>query len=194
MRPDIARRRELFDLAVRFVEPHKLVFVDESAARTHMTRLYGRSEGGGRCVDFVPAGHWQTFTMTGAIRASGVVRAASLLGAGAMDGELFLAWVEQSLAPSLSPGDVVVMDNLSCHKVAGVEEAIEKVDASVWYLPPYSPDRNPIEKAWSKIKAFLRRTQAATAQELEAAVAAALDSVTPQDCLAFMQSCGYGEA
>lgn len=194
MRPDVARRREMFELAIRFVDPGKLVFIDESSARTHMTRLYGRSEGGSRCVDFVPAGHWQTFTMTGAIRASGLVREASLLGEGAMDGELFLAWVEQSLAPSLSPGDVVVMDNSSCHKVAGVEEAVEKVGASVWYLPPYSPDLNPIEKAWSKVKAFLRRAGAATPQELEAAVAAALNSVTSQDCLAFMQSCGYGEA
>ncbi len=184
-------------MAIRFVDPRKLVFVDESAARTHMTRLYGRSEGGSRCVDFTPAGHWRTFTMTGAIRASGVVREASLLGKGAMDGDLFLAWVEQGLAPTLSPGDVVVMDNLSSHKVGGVEAAIEAVGAvgaSVWCLPPYSPDRNPIEKAWSKVKTHLRQAQAGTAQELEAAVAAALDSVTPQDCLAFMQSCGYGEA
>ena len=129
--------------------------------------------------------------MLAAIRASGLVAEASALGEGAIDGGLFLAWVEQALVPTLSPGDVVVMDNLNCHKVAGVERAVEAAGASVWYLPPYSPDMNPIEKAWSKVKAFLRRVGAATAGTLERAVAHALASVTTADCLAFIESCGY---
>src|SRR5690606_35104275 len=112
-------------------------------------------------------GHWKNYTMLAAMRAGGVVRRASLLGEGAMDGAMFLQWVRSCLAPSLRRGDVVVMDNLNCHKVAGVEEAIEAAGASVWYLPPYSPDLNPIEKLWSKVKAWLRGAQAATVEELE---------------------------
>jgi hypothetical protein len=156
LRPDVARKRELFAIARRFVDADRFVWLDESAARCHMTRLYGWSEGGSRCVDFTPAGHWKNQTMLAAMRSSGVVAAASLLADEPMTGSLFVAWARQSLAPALKPGDVVVMDNLNCHKVAGVEEAIEAAGASVWYLPPYSPDLNPIEKAWSKVKAFLR--------------------------------------
>ena len=156
-----------------------------------MTRLYGRSVGGSRCVDYTSGGHWRNYTMLAAMRAGGVVRRASLLGEGAMDGAMFLQWVRSCLAPSLRRGDVVVMDNLNCHKVAGVEEAIEAAGASVWYLPPYSPDLNPIEKLWSKVKAWLRRAQAATVEELEAAVGAALDAITPAECVNYLRSCGY---
>ena len=187
----MARRRTLFGLAAGLVSPGKLVFLDESGARTHMTRLYGRSRGGDRCVDYTSGGHWKAYTMLAALRATGIIRHASLLGEGAMTGELFLAWVRQRLAPSLLPGDVVVMDNLNCHKVPGVEAAIEAAGASLWYLPPYSPDLNPIEKAWSKVKAQLRRACAATAEQLHDAVGAALDAVSPADCRAFIQSCGY---
>ena len=156
-----------------------------------MTRLYGRSAGGSRCVDHAPGGHWRSYTMLAAIRSTGVVRAASLLGAGAMEGAVFREWARTRLAPALRRGDVVVMDNLNCHKVAGVEEAVEAAGASVWYLPPYSPDMNPIERAWSKVKASLRRASASTEEELSAAVAAALDAVTPADCRAFIRGCGY---
>jgi hypothetical protein len=191
LRPDVARKRELFAIARRFVDADRFVWLDESAARCHMTRLYGWSEGGSRCVDFTPAGHWRTYTMLAAMRSNGVVAEASLLADEAMTGDLFVAWARQSLAPTLSSGDVVVMDNLNCHKVAGVEEAIEAAGASVWYLPPYSPDLNPIEKAWSKVKAFLGDHEAATPEELEAAVGEALASVTAEDCLGFLRSCGY---
>ena len=176
------------------VEPSAFVWLDESSARCDMTRLYGRSAGGSRCVDYTPAGHWKSHTMLGAMRVDGVVAEASLLVDEPMTGSLFLSWVEQSLVRTLRPGDVVVMDNLNCHKVAGVEEAIERVGASVWYLPPYSPDLNPIEKLWSKVKARLRRIAAETAEGLAMAVKVALDGVTPSDCLAFVTSCGYGEA
>lgn len=185
------RRRTNFRLASGLIDPKKLVFIDESGARTDMTRLYGRSAGGSRCVDYTSGGRWKSYTMLAAMRAGGVVRRASLLGEGAMDGAMFLQWVRSCLAPSLRRGDVVVMDNLNCHKVAGVEEAIEAAGASVWYLPPYSPDLNPIEKLWSKVKAWLRRAQAATAEELEAAVGAALDAVTPVECVNYLRSCGY---
>lgn len=129
--------------------------------------------------------------MLAAIRASGVVRQASLLGEAAMNGPLFLQWIKTRLCPTLSPGDVVVMDNLSSHKVTGVEKAIEAVGASLWYLPAYSPDLNPIEKMWSKIKAWLRRTTAGSFEELEVAVGAALDAVTPNECVNYLRSCGY---
>ena len=167
------------------------MFLDESGARTDMTRLRGRSRGGERCVDFASGGRWKTYTMLAAIRTTGVVADASLVGHGAMDGELFLAWVQERLCPTLSEGDVVVTDNLGSHKVAGVEAAIEAAGASLWYLPAYSPDLNPIEKAWSKVKAFLRRANARTEEALFAAAGSALDSVTSDDCISFMHSCGY---
>ena len=180
-----------FGIARRLVEPDRFVFLDESGARTDMTRLHGRSRGGERCIDFASGGQWKTYTMLAAIRTSGVVKDASLVGPGAMNGELFLEWVRTRLCPTLSPGDVVVMDNLGSHKVAGVEDAVEAAGAAVWYLPPYSPDLNPIEKAWSKVKASLRRAGARSEQGLYAAVGAALDGVTPENCMAFMRSCGY---
>lgn len=156
-----------------------------------MTRLYGRCQGGGRCRDTTGGGHWQTVTMLTAIRQEGVVHEASVICRGAITGELFLAWVQQALVPCLEPGDVVVMDNLSAHKTPAVEAAVEAAGASVWYLPAYSPDYNPIEKMWSKVKAWLRRVAAGTAQTLEEAVAAALAAVTAEECSNYFRSCGY---
>ena len=190
-RPDVAARRLNFSIARRFVDPASLVFLDESGATTHMTRLYGRSPVGERCVDHTPHGHWKTLTMLSAIRLSGVVREATVLVEGAMNAPTFLAYTEQLLAPSLLPGDVVVMDNLASHKVAGVAEAIEAAGASVWYLPPYSPDFNPIEKLWSKVKAWLRRAMARGVEALTNAFADALRAVTPEECRNYFRSCGY---
>jgi len=123
-RPDVIERRRNFDLARRFLSPDQLVFLDESGAKTNMTRLYGRSMKGGRCNDHAPNGHWQTVTLLSAIRGEGVIEDATVVVDGAMDGPIFLSYVEQCLVPSLQPGDVVVMDNLAAHKVKGVREAI----------------------------------------------------------------------
>lgn len=172
---------------------NQLVFLDESGAKTNMTRLYGRARVGERCVDHTPHGHWKTMTMLSAIRSEGVIEDATVVVDGAMDGATFLSYVEQCLVPSLRPGEVVVMDNLSSHKVKGVREAIEAAGCDLWYLPPYSPDYNPIEKLWSKVKAWLRRVSADTFDTLSDAVAAALRAVAPDECGNYFTSCGYGE-
>ena len=178
-------------IARRFVEPERFVFLDESGARTNMTRLYGRAPVGARCRFHTPHGHWKTSTMLSAIRATGVVREATLLLDGPMNATVFRGYVEQMLAPTLSPGDVVVMDNLAAHKVKGVAEAIDAVGADLWYLPPYSPDLNPIERAWSKAKTWLRRVAAGTPDALTQAVATALARVTAHECRAYINGCGY---
>ena len=191
-RDDVRRRRANFALARRFVDPGRLVFLDETGVRTDMTRRYGRSLGGSRCVDSEPAGHWRTTTLIGAMRASGPVPGAAVTLDGATTGDAFLAYVRDFLAPALSPGDVVVMDNLSAHRVAGVAEAVGAAGANVWHLPAYSPDLNPIEKLWAKLKATLRRARAATAEALSDAIDAALASVTSGECVNYLRSCGYG--
>ena len=141
-----------------------LVFVDESGASTQMTRRYGRSPVGRRLVSPVPQGHYQTTTMIAAVRLKGPQ--APWLFEGAMDGELFLAWVKQGLAPVLQPEDVVILDNLSTHKVAGVQAAIEATGAKLEYLPPYSPDFNPIENLWSKVKQGMKSRNPRNARQL----------------------------
>ncbi len=180
-------------IARRFVDPGSFVFLDESGAKTNMTRLYGRSPIGERCVDHTPDGHWKTMTMLSAIRLDGVSQGATVVVDGPMDAATFLAYTQQFLAPSLRPGDVVVMDNLSSHKGAGIREAIEAAGADLWYLPPYSPDLNPIEKLWSKVKAWLRRVSAKTFDALNDAIADALRAVHPTECPNYFQACGYGE-
>ena len=187
----MVERRRNFGIAQRFVNRKQLVFLDESGAKTNMTRLYGRALGGARCVDHAPHGHWKTITMLCAIRAEGVMKDATVVVNGAMNSMTFLAYVEQFLVPALRPGDVVVMDNLASHKIAGVREAIEAVGCDLWYLPPYSPDLNPIEKLWSKVKAWLRRVSAATFDTLSDAIADALNTVDSQECSNYFRSCGY---
>ena len=191
LRPGARARRRNFALARRFVPRGKLLWLDETGVRTHMARRYGRSRGGSRCVGHGPAGHWRARTLLGVVRESGVVRPASLLVEGAMTGEPFLEWVRRMPAAALSPGDVVVMDNPSAHKVAGVEGAVASAGAGVWHLPPQGPDLNPIEKVWSKVKAHLRRAEAGD-EGLDGAVAAALDAVTPEHCRNHAVACGYG--
>ena len=140
------------------------MFLDETWATTNMARRYGRAPRGQRVVDAVPHGHWRTTTVVAALRAEGIV--APLVLDGAIDGPAFLAYVEQFLAPALRPGDVLVMDNLGSHKVAGVREAVEARGASLLHLPPYSPDLNPIEMAFAKLKALLRSEAARTVEAL----------------------------
>ena len=192
-RPDVVQRRHNFAIARRFAEPDRFVFLDESGAQTDMTRLYGRAPIGERCVDRVPHGHWKTMTMLSAIRFNGVIQDATVVFDGPMNSATFLAYTRQCLAPSLRCGDIVVMDNLSSHKAVGVRQAIEAVGADLWYLPPYSPDLNPIEKFWSKVKAWLRRIGAKTFDTLTVAIGDALKAVQNNECNNYFKSCGYGD-
>ena len=169
-----------------------LVFIDESGAKTSMTRLYGRAFGGKRAVDTTPHGHWSTTTMISALRFDGST--ADMVLDGATDGAAFLAYVREILTPSLRRGDIVVMDNLAAHKMPAVTEAIEACGAEVRFLPPYSPDFNPIEKMWSKIKAHLRKVKARTKETLWQAIGEALKKVTASDALGWFESCGYIQA
>ena len=166
----------------------KLVFVDESGANTQMTRRYGRSPVGERLVGSVPQGHYQTTTLVAAVRLKGAQ--APCLFEGAMDGEMFLAWVKEGLAPELESGDIVVLDNLATHKVAGVKEAIEAVGARVEYLPPYSPDFNPIENLWSKVKQILKSRSPRTRRQLYNAAGSAFAAITIADCQGFFLNAG----
>jgi transposase len=167
----------------------RLVFVDESGANTQMTRRYGRCPVGQRLVCPVPQGHYQTTTMIAAVRLKGPQ--APWLFDGPMDGELFLAWVKRGLVPVLPRDDVVILDNLSTHKVAGIREAVMDAGARLEYLPPYSPDFSPIENLWSKVKQGVKSRDPRNPSQLFRAAAAAFDTVTPQDCHGFFLHAGY---
>ena len=188
-REDVAAAREEWFEGELDLDPLKLVFVDETAISTKMARRFGRAPQGERCRASVPFGHWKTKTLIAALRFDRID--APMTIDGALDGASFLAWVEQVLAPTLSTGDVVVMDNVRTHKVAGVRKAIEARGANVLYLPPYSPDFNPIEKPFSKIKSILERIAARTVDALQAAVGEALRSFTPNECMNYFASSGY---
>jgi transposase len=188
----VAQARRAWAEAAPKLDPAKLVFLDETWATTAMTRARGRCPRGERLVCPVPHGRWRTTTFLCGLRADGLV--APLVLDGAVDGPAFLAWVEQSLAPSLRPGDTVVADNLGSHKVAGVREAIEARGASLLYLPPYSPDLNPIELAFSKLKRLLRTASARTADALCEAIATALGSFTSAECTNYLRHCGYPQS
>lgn len=167
----------------------RLVFLDETWAKTNMTRRCGRCLRGQRLVAKVPQGHWKTTTFVGALRAGGLT--APTVVDGAMNGPTFLAYVQQQLAPTLRPDDVVVMDNLSAHKVAGVREAIAAVGASVAYLPPYSPDLNPIELVFAKLKWLLRSAAERTVDGLWNLLGKLLDDFPPAECGNYLRHCGY---
>jgi transposase len=171
------------------VAVEKLVFIDESGATTAMQRLRGRSPRGERCRASGPAGHWKILTMIGAVRVDGPLICSTLDGP--VDQPSFLAWVHESLCPSLRPGDVVCLDNLPAHKSPKIRQAIESVGARLEYLPPYSPDFNPIENMWSKVKEALRAAAQRTAEALGDAVARALATVESNDCRGFFSNCGY---
>jgi transposase len=150
----LRRRRAWFEGQLD-LDPARLVFIDETGLSTKMARLRGRAPRGERCRAGVPHGHWKTTTFTGALRLNGMT--APMVLDGAMNGTAFLAYAEQVLAPTLAFGDVVIMDNLPAHRAAGVREAIERTGARLLFLPPYSPDMNPIENAFAKLKALLRK-------------------------------------
>ncbi len=154
-----------------------------------MARLRGRSPRGERCRASVPHGHWKTTTLIAGLRLDGL--AAPMVVDGAMDGDMFTAYAEAILAPTLTPGDIVILDNLPAHKVTGARAAIEAAGATLMFLPPYSPDFNPIEQAFAKLKALLRKAAARTVNALEAAIAAALDTFTPDECANYFTNAGY---
>jgi transposase len=154
-----------------------------------MTRLYGRVIGGKRLFDSTPYGHWCRTTVISAIRIDGTTTSMSIDGS--TDAEVFKTYIYEMLCKTLHDGDIVIMDNLTSHKVSGIEESIKAVNAEVRYLPPYSPDLNPIEKMWSKIKAILRKLKARTEDGLFKALAEALNSVTKSDAVGWFESCGY---
>ena len=167
-----------------------MVFLDESSINTGMTRLYGRGPSGERVVDYTPDVRFERTTIMSSIRLNGEM--VPLLFEGSLNGEFFKEYISQCLAPTLQKGDIVIMDNLSSHKVTGAIDPIIAAGARVLYLPPYSPDLNPIEMMWSKVKAYLRKTKARTRELLDDAIAKALDRVTVSDILAWFMEDGYG--
>lgn len=183
------RLREIWAACVPGVDVERLVFLDESGVNTAMFRRYGRCRRGERLVDPVPAGHWRSDTLLAAVRLDGVV--APMVLDGPVTGESFAEYVRLALVPELRPGDIVVMDNLPAHKGAAVEEAIERAGCRLAYLPPYSPDLNPIEPMWSKVKSAVRKAAARTFEALVDAVGDALRSVTAEDCDGYFEHCGY---
>ena len=171
------------------MDVEKLVFIDETGAATNMTRSYGRAPKGCRCIDSAPLGDWQTTTFIAGLRHRQLT--APLVIDGPMDGELFLAWVNQFQCPTLRAGDIVILDNLSSHKVGGVQQAIAAVGAMVLYLPPYSPDLNPIEKLFSKLKTLLRKAATRATEELWKEIGKLLDTITADECTDYFTSSGY---
>jgi transposase len=185
----VRAQRDAWRAAQPTLDPARLVFVDETWASTTMARRYGRAPAGERVVGPVPQGHWQTTTFVAALRSGGLT--APMVVDGAINGDLFTAYVAQVLVPTLQPGDVVVMDNLSCHKRSGVREAIEGAGCTPLYLPPYSPDLNPIELAFAKLKALLRKAAQRTVPGLWAFLGQVLDAFAPEECRNYFRHCGY---
>ncbi len=171
------------------MDAERFVFLDETGASTALTRHYGWGPRGERLVDAAPRGHWKLTTFVAGLRRTGLI--APCVIDGPMTGAYFRAYVEQMLAPVLQRGDVAVMDNLAAHKVSGVEAAIRQAGASLLYLPAYSPDLNPIEQLFAKLKALLRAAAARTREALWSAIATCLDRFTPDECAHYLINCGY---
>jgi transposase len=171
------------------MEVEKLVFIDETWISTSMTRRYGRAPRGQRCIDSAPHGQGETTTFVGALRRRSMT--APMVTDGPLDGETFLAYVQQFLCPTLQPGDPVILDNLSRHQVAGVEKAIGATGAPLLYLPPYSPHLNPIERFFSKLKALLRKAAQRDIDALGKEIGELLNTVSPSECTNYFTSCGY---
>jgi transposase len=188
-REDIANSRDEWRKFQGAVDAHRLVFLDESGLKTNMTRLYGRARNGNRCFDSAPCGHWETVTILSSIRLDGTTE--SLMFEGAVDRKMFDAYIKEGLAPTLRPGDIVIMDNLKAHKSQAARDAIRMHQAEVLFLPAYSPDFNPIEQMWSKMKQVLRGIKPRTGEELFAATGTALDAVNVHDAQGWFTSSGY---
>jgi transposase len=188
-RPDVAERRAAWRVRQAGLNPDQLVFLDETWAKTNMTRPRGRAPRGTRLIAAVPHGHWKTITFLAALRTSGLT--APLVVDGAINGSVFLAYVQQQLVPTLKAGDIVIMDNLSSHQREGVREAIASAGATLLYLPPYSPDLNPIEQAFSKFKWLLKSTAERTVEALWQTCGKLLDRFTTTECRNYIQHAGY---
>jgi transposase len=188
-RPDVRHKRATFRGRAARADRDRFVFLDEVGTHTALSRLYGRAPCGQRVIGRVPQGRWQTTTLVSAIRSDGVV--GSLVFKGATDALAFRTYVGEVLLPSLHPGDIVVLDNLPAHRAGRVARALRQAGVGVWYLPPYSPDFNPIEKVWAKVKARLRKAAARTTEALWEAIGQALEAVTAEDCQGRFESCGY---
>jgi transposase len=185
----VAVRRKIWKAAQPFIDPHKLVFLDETGVNTKMARLYGWARVGERCRDSAPFGHWKTMTFVAGLRLSGIT-APWVLDA-PMNGRAFEVYVRQVLAPTLRRGDILVLDNLPAHKVAGIHEAVTQRRAQLFYLPPYSPDLNPIEMAFAKLKALLRQDPARTVNGLMDRIGKLLKRFIPSECANFFKAAGY---
>jgi transposase len=188
-RPDVEKAREVWKEEKATEDATDFVFLDESSINTGFSRLYGRSPIGERLFDYVPDCRWETMTVLSSLRLDGTTE--TLVFEGALNGEMFKGYVEECLAPSLKKGDVVIMDNLSSHKVEGLREIVEERGARIEYLPPYSPDLNPVENMWSKIKSQLRKTKERCKEILFEAIGAALRTITKQDAKGWFEHCGY---
>jgi len=188
-RPDILKRREAWFEGQFDLDPQRLVFIDETWASTKMARAMGRAPRGQRLRMSVPHGHWKTTTFVAGLRTAGMV--APFVIDGPINRDAFEVYVERVLVPELTPGDVVIMDNLSSHKGPRVRELIEAAGASLLYLPPYSPDFNPIENAFSKLKAHLRKAEQRTVAGLWDAIGRIVDLFSPAECNNFFAAAGY---
>ena len=169
-----------------------MVFVDECGIATDMARRYGRAAGGQRARGAVPHGRWTRLTVLGGLTLAGLTACMSIEGAA--DTAVLVAFVEHVLVPTLTPGQVVVLDNLSVHRAARVRELVEQAGCTLRFLPPYSPDLNPIEPAWSKLKTLLRGVGARTTATLEQALAGVITAITPDDARGYFHHCGYGRS
>lgn len=188
-RPDVKARREAWFESQLDLDPERLVFIDETWTTTNMARKCGREQKGERLRASVPHGHWKTTTFIGGLRCDRMT--APMVLDGPVNGQWFQAYVDQVLVPTLSRDDIVIMDNLGSHKGAGVRKAIEAAGATLLYLPPYSPDFNPIEKAFSKLKALLRKAAERTVDALWDRIGLLLKEFSPTECANFFAAAGY---
>jgi len=182
-------KRQAWSEAQPEFDPHRLIFLDECGTSTKMARLYGRSMRGERCRAPIPHGHWKSTTLVAGLSLKGIV--APTIIDGPMDGRMFQAYVEQILVPELKPGDIVVLDNLPAHKTTGIDQILQRAGATLRFLPPYSPDFNPIENAISQIKSILKKIAARTKDVLDLAIVKAIDTVTPKQAENYFNAAGY---
>jgi transposase len=191
-RADIAEARRRWREAQPGLDPARLIFLDETWTKTNMTRTRGRARRGERLIASVPHGHWNTTTFLAGLRHDRIV--APLVLDGPVNGAAFRAWVEQFLAPTLAPGDIVIADNLGSHKVTGVREAIEARGASMMFLPAYSPDLNPIEQVFAKLKQLLKSAEPRTRPRLWRTIGTCLARFPPGECLNYLRNAGYRQS
>jgi transposase len=188
-RSDIARRRQRWHSWQAKLDPRRLVFIDETWIKTNMAPLRGWGPKGERVRSFTPHGHWRTLTFLGALRCDRLT--APCLFDGPINGECFQAYVQQVLLPQLRPGDIVIMDNLGSHKSAALRNLIKAAGARLWYLPPYSPDLNPIEQTFAKIKHWMRSAQKRSIDDICSHIAGLIKTIQPNECSNYFQNAGY---